>query len=46
MDTVVIPNVIQESVLSNAGAADLQQARPAPKQGMCKTHVRCRWLQR
>ncbi|HSW86845.1 MAG TPA: polysaccharide pyruvyl transferase family protein [Rhabdochlamydiaceae bacterium] len=31
-----IPNVIQKSVLGNAGAIDLQQAMPAPKQGMCK----------
>ncbi|HSW87269.1 MAG TPA: hypothetical protein VLG49_07225, partial [Rhabdochlamydiaceae bacterium] len=31
-----IPNVIQKLVLGNAGATDLQQAMPVPKQGMCK----------
>ncbi|HSW85881.1 MAG TPA: hypothetical protein VLG49_00115 [Rhabdochlamydiaceae bacterium] len=28
--------MFQKLVLGNAGAADLQQATPAPKQGMCK----------
>ncbi|HSW86013.1 MAG TPA: serpin family protein [Rhabdochlamydiaceae bacterium] len=36
LNAKAIPNVIHKSVLGNAGAADLQQALPAPKQGMCK----------